>query len=428
MYKPVYRFISIALICFTFTSCYKPKQVNKVSMPADSNSVTHPTLDKNDSFELTIWNSNYDMKYVESQLKTSYPNATCKIVKLDGDAVSLIYSALYSGIAPDLIFYDISQVNQLNSIDGFEDLSSEPYNAAQLKHLYTESEWRKGLSFHGSRKIAIPLTPSVAATFYRADILEQCGITTDPEQLARLMSTSAGWLSVADKLKMRNKYMIDWKNQLIELYNTNIRLFDENMNFSVDKLLAADIINTSNRAAKMGFESTLSVWTPKGQEAIRKGDLPILYLGDWGMYQIAHWAPETSGKWRVTSLPFGIKREWGQSFVSIPSKAKYKEEAWGLLKKFAVDDKTGIYNIRDTAYEFLGNQKANIIFDEIRKELPSPSFTPMDIEAASLWKSGLYSAFDKDDALSIINNTEKNINEKLGKQMNFLSDYLKNSK
>lgn len=429
MSKLFQKLTSIALICFSLAGCSKSIKKGTENMETTNSSATGTTMaSKDDTFELTIMNSKLDEDYIKEQLKEIYPNATCKIIKLEEDSISSITSSLYSGNVPDIIFYDINQFSQLNSIDGFEDLFNEPYNAVQLKDIYTENEWNKGLSFAGNHKIAIPLSPSVAVTFYRADIFEQCGITSDPEQLGQLISTSAGWLSVGEKLRKQGKYSMDWKSQILELYNYNGRVFDKEMNIKVDKKLIADILNTSNKAGEMGFESNVSIWTSRGQEAVRKGNMPLLYLGDWGIWLLKSWAPETFGKWRVTNLPFGIKREWGQTFISIPTKAKYKEQAWNIIKKFTQDDKTNYNNQKDATYEFLGNQKANIIFDKIRADLPYPFFTPMDEEVKALWKSGLYTAFNKNDTENIIDNTERDIKEKFDKEIQYLVNYIKNVK
>jgi ABC-type glycerol-3-phosphate transport system substrate-binding protein len=109
------------------------------------------------------------------------------------------------------------------------------------------------------------------------------------------------------------------------------------------------IFEFCKRAKDEGVVSTLSMFTPDFEAAIRDGKLATVMTGSWFKDQsyIPKYAPDQEGKWAVTVCPpvaGGLDRgsESGGSYFVIPNGAKNPDAGMAVMSLLAFDTDVGI--------------------------------------------------------------------------------------
>ena len=80
-------------------------------------------------------------------------------------------------------------VAQYRESSALTNLLEEPYNAGELAKDFVEFKWDQCKSADGSAVRLIPWDVGPCTYFYRTDIFEECGLPTDPDEVAEMMST-----------------------------------------------------------------------------------------------------------------------------------------------------------------------------------------------------------------------------------------------
>ncbi|CAH8185821.1 hypothetical protein VAE142_460001 [Vibrio aestuarianus] len=128
-------------------------------------------------------------------------------------------------------------------------------------------------------------------------------------------------------------------------------------------------------------------WSNEWYEGFRNGTFATQLSGAWLLGHLKNWiAPDTSGKWAVSHLPDGIYGSWGGSFLSIPTQSKHQDEAWKLIEYMTTQrdvqlkafETIAAFPSNITTYddpmfnqdiEFLGGQKARLLFADVAKNI-----------------------------------------------------------
>ncbi|MFU0826583.1 MAG: Extracellular solute-binding protein [Lachnoclostridium sp.] len=329
--------------------------------------------------------------------------------------------------APDVAMVEGAYIAQYRDSSALTNLYDAPYNAGDLKDDFVAYKWDQAISSDGSRIVAIPWDIGPCSYFYRTDIFEECGLPTDPEEVAKLMSTWDGVLKVAEKVSIPGKRWLlpDASYMYFELF-CNRDYYDENLNLQIEREGDLDCLNAVIKMRQNGWDMNVDMWSNEAYAAYADGSCVSVSTGAWfGGFLKTDIDPNGSGHWGVTTLPGGVKSSnWGGSFLVIPEQSQNKEAAWAFVKYMlatteaqntmfkAVDyypayipawSDESIYNEPDP---YFCNQTPKKLWAEIAADLQPVNTTMMDTTAEgciySSVNAGLQQGLDAEGIRSLV--------------------------
>lgn len=304
--------------------------------------------------------------------------------------------------APDVAMVEGAYVAQYRDFSALTNLLDEPYNAGELKDDFVAFKWDQCQSADGTAMRLIPWDVGPTTYFYRTDIFEECGLPTDPDEVAELMSTWDGVLEVARKVNIPGKRWLlpDAAYLYYELF-CNRDFYDEDLNLQVERDGDLDCLNAVIKMREEGLDMNVDMWSTEAKAAYADGSVASVISGGWfGGFLKTDYAPDASGKWGVAKIPGGVKASnWGGSFLVIPEQSKNKAAAWAFVKYMmatkegqndifqAVDyfpaytpayEDASIYEATD---DYFSGQQPKKLWAEIATELQPVNTTMMDSAA-----------------------------------------------
>lgn len=396
-----------------------------------------------DPVELLFWSYYGGWEPIIEAFQMKYPNVTIHFETFSNDTyVNTYQQAMASSKTPDVMITDSEHFGQFSAIMGLENLLD--YGAGQYEDDFSESLWRSNLSFDGSSLIGMPSGSSPMVTYYRADIMEEHGFPSDPDELGTFMENPDNWLRIARELKESDSYIAAWPMDVIQLYDSTQPLFVENMEFGRNTDETRRAIDIAKTLYNEGLISSTDIWTQFGYQAIKKGKFAMLYLGTWGANQIEEWAPETAGLWRQTRLPFNLYGWVNSSSFMIPTSANNKRWAYTFIefcvtewsmKALKSNSVPSYFPARGQGErlkrknDFFGGQNLYALNEALAKRMEETTATPIDLPAKSIWNKVINQGIERDRmADAIIKDAEKEIRATLGKEINILKAYLAEQK
>lgn len=436
--KKIKILLSLLFIIFLIGGCAKKEDIDKNSITSEE-----IIIEREDN-DLVIW-SHYEINDdIINGFKGKYPEINVKVrVFPFKDYQKYYLAALSAEEVPDIMIMDSTNFGSFNTLDVFEDLSSEPYDANRYKEDFDKEMWEVGSSFDRKSLIGLPIASAPIVTYYRRDIMEEYGLPSEPEDLATYMENPENWIEIGLKFKEDGRYLCQWAADPVTIVNSSIGYFDSNLNYLKDTELFSESINIAKKSRELGLVAYKDIWTEEGEEYIREGKFPMLYLGSWGADQIKEWVPEQSGKWRVTRLPFNVYGWNNSTLMSIPNKAVKKKEAWAFTEYYTFEKKQydTIGNV--TAYipfrnnkeliehtnEYLGGQKDQELYELVLSKTQEYPVTSLDAKAYDIWVSKVNQGLQqKYDTKTIIENINKEIEESLKTDKKILLDSIKGNR
>lgn len=304
--------------------------------------------------------------------------------------------------APDVAMVEGAHVAEYRDSSALTNLLDEPYNAGELKDDFVAFKWDQCQSADGKAMRLIPWDVGPTTYFYRTDIFEECGLPTDPDEVAELMSTWDGVLEVARKVNVPGKRWLlpDAAYLYYELF-CNRDFYDEDLNLQIERDGDLDCLNAVIKMREEGLDMNVDMWSTEAKAAYADGSVASVISGGWfGGFLKTDYAPDASGKWGVAKMPGGVKASnWGGSFLVIPEQSKNKAAAWAFVKYMlatkegqndifqAVDyfpaytpayEDASIYDATD---DYFSGQQPKKLWAELAKELQPVNTTMMDAAA-----------------------------------------------
>lgn len=315
---------------------------------------------------------------------------------------------------PDVVMTTGDWLTPLNMSAGVENLLDPPYNAGELKDLWTESNWDHWLSLDGKQLVGLPWDTGATLSYYRADILEENGFPSDPKELASYISEPEQFLDMAQALKAKDIYLLESNRTIMDVYTSGEGFFDRGLNFirNTDKYVEGLRLAQQVKQLGLAFNNS-AFWSDPGKQAVASGKIAMVYYGSWIMSGIQDAAPDSVGKWGATHLPLGQAVAGSGSTLSILSQSKNKELAWEFIKFLLATDEgqkawieSGGAPGYKPAWEFpqykdfttalTGSQKINEIGAEAMENSTSLYIsTPLDAKATEIWNKGIDEAIEK---------------------------------
>ncbi|UUZ80379.1 extracellular solute-binding protein [Paenibacillus sp. P26] len=315
---------------------------------------------------------------------------------------------------PDVIMITGDWLAPHNMSAGVENLLNPPYDAGKLKDLWPQPLWEHWLSLDGKQLVGLPWDMGPTMTFYRADILEENGFPSDPKELATFMSNPEQFFDMAQALKAKGVYLLEFNKTIMDFYTGGEGFFDRNLNFirNTDKYVEG--LKLAQKVKQLGLALNNSAfWSDPGKQAVASGKLAMVYYANWIRDAIKDAAPDAVGKWRMTHLPLGQMVSGSGSTLSILSQSKNKELAWEFVKFLLATDegqKAWVEGGNTPGYKkawsfpayknfttpLTGDQKINEIQSEaMEKSKATYITTPLDAKANEIWNKGIDEAIEK---------------------------------
>jgi multiple sugar transport system substrate-binding protein len=143
-------------------------------------------------------------------------------------------------------------------------------------------------------------------------------------------------------------------------------------------------------------------WTNEWAAGFKQNRIATQMMGCWLAGHLKNWlAPDTKGLWRSARLPAGVSASYGGSFYAIPKKAAHKAEAWEFIRFMTTQKDILLSSLRaldafpalieaqqdkvmDEPIEFLGGQKARLLWRDIAAQVPAITVNKHDSMATDV--------------------------------------------
>lgn len=388
------------------------------------------------SGKLTVWTfaTNTHEKMNEA-FQAKYPNVQLDFQILSWDDMQKnLKNALATGTGgPDVAMIEGGWFSTMNTGEGLEDLLAAPYNAAELKDKFTDANWQRWHSLDGTKLLGMPWDIPPMVTFYRPDILEENGFPSDPVELGEYIANEDNFLNMAQALKAKGIYVLEQNDTIFNLYTSGEGFFDRGLNYVRNNEKFAHGLDLAKKVKQLDLAlKDCALWCDGGKQALATGKVAMLYYGGWATGTIKDAAPDTLGKWRTTTLPFGTTSANGGSTMSILSQSQNKELAWEYLKFTLASDEGqkafveqggspgyipawSFPEVADKTQEMLGDQKYNEIWNPLAQKINTLWVsTPFDTDATDIFNKGIADAIDKNtDSKAALQKIQDDIEAKI---------------
>ncbi|WP_082074598.1 extracellular solute-binding protein [Martelella endophytica] len=327
-----------------------------------------------------------------------YPNITVNVQgfpNANSNYLNTVQRALLSGSGPDVAMIEINELALLRQRPQWVDLAAEPFNAGPLLEDFAGFA-AENVKTDNGKIVALPKHTGPGAMFYRRDIFDEVGLSSEPDAVADTFATWDAFLSEGSKMIVPNeRWMIANGLEIltVRMGQAGIGWFDADGNLQLDNPVIIDALDLIDQAGKAKLISPFSMWSPEWQSAFGKGQIATIMSGNWfgGLLKRA-FAPNDAGKWGVSPVPADENgsRSWnyGGDFIGVLNTSKSKEAAWAFIHWLVTDDESlkqqyqndDLYpaylpagsadwiNFEDPYY---GGQNVNTVFAEVQRTMKS---------------------------------------------------------
>ena len=264
------------------------------------------------------------------------PDAKVKLSEVGSttETATALTAALAGGEVPDLVMIQNDDLPKFVENPGnFVDLRTLGGDEVGEDYL----DWAMGFATaEDGTVVGIPTDVGGLGLAYRADLFEAAGLPTDPAEVAAAWSTWDDFIDMGTTYtEATGKPFIDnvettvffsTVNQVDQKYYTDDGepVYDTNPEVKEAFQVAVD-------AYEAGLSADIAAWSTGWDPGRANGSFAVTVAPSWMLSQIKNAAPDTAGKWRVTTVP-GVGGNWGGSVIAIPARAANKAGAWQYIE------------------------------------------------------------------------------------------------
>ena len=404
--------------------------------------------------EIVIWGWPTHDKAYEGIMKgfnEQYPDI--KVTWLMQQGAGGTRDALSTSLAageglPDITAIEINDIDRFVLQGGFEDLLKPPYNAGKYKDDFVAYKWAQASTPDG-RLLAIPWDIGPASMFYRRDAFEQAGLPSDPEAVAKMLSTWKGYIETGKKVAKPDQgiFWTDNAGEIPYIYFAHKNFFDEQYNVAINTPKTLEVLQYAKQIRDLKLDAKSTLWTEEWYATMRSGQAVTIISGCWfGSFLKSFVHPDGIGKWGVVPIPEDPQQNWGGSFLAITEKSKNKAAAWAFVEYAlaTVQGQNGIFKAVDyfPAYKpawtdplyqegdpYFGGQKTRELWTKIANAPGKILTTPMDSAAEQAFNGEVAKMLNEGlDPQATIKAIEKAITEQTAQDRALVLDMLKKKK
>jgi ABC-type glycerol-3-phosphate transport system substrate-binding protein len=283
---------------------------------------------------ITVWYYDNSISATVEAFKRANPTIGVDL-KTFGDAEQGLLRALESGIGlPDVSIFSSYSAGALAQRGGLLPLSEAPFDAAALKNDFVAAAWNGGLD-EQNKLIGMPLGVYLGTYWYRADVLAEAGVESDPEKLKERITDWPTLFTFAKAFTAKRTEASLLPRAFFDVFVTQVSQQGGGL-VEKSKLL---IEEKGMQAAEQALLArTLNLDLPRivdndtaWDEAIRDGSIAGLFAPTGFQGYISNVYFNLVGKWRSISPPGGSFLQ-GAQYLGIPTKSTNQEAAWAFVK------------------------------------------------------------------------------------------------
>lgn len=303
--------------------------------PASSPAASSSAATTGAATTLTMWDfGGGGQEKVIKEWEAAHPGVKVKTVISGFDEHhEKLLAGFVSGQVPDVAVVEVGysslfKANPKNFVD-----LGKSCKAKEREANYLPFRWAHGVSADGT-VIGFPTDVGGLAVAYRTDLFKAAGLSTDPAEVTKLISTWPEFLAVGDKYKAATgKKFLDSSGLLFEsLVKQGPEGFyapDGKATYETSEHVQK-AWKLANEAISRGLSANLAGFSPEWNAAMAKGDYAVQLAPAWMRTYIKTQAPTTKGKWNIAKFPEG-GGNWGGAQLTIPAAAKHPELACDLI-------------------------------------------------------------------------------------------------
>jgi multiple sugar transport system substrate-binding protein len=315
---------------------------------------------------------------------------------------------------PDLMVVEYGYVGRFAEGGGLEDLGAAPYNMLAQRARIVPFAYAQGTSTGGAL-VAMPTDIGPGTLLYRTDILKKAGLTE-----ADLTQSWDGFVNSGLKIKSSTgAYLVaharDIKDIMIraDLKTGEALYIDKTGKVLVDSPRFVRAFEMAKKVRDQKLDGKIGAWSNEWSEGFKRGTIATQMTGAWLAGHLNNWlAPETKGLWRAAQLPEKAFGSWGGSFYSIPKGAKNKALAADFIQMMTLTPELQLAAFKsqdafpallethkdvffDQPIEFLGGQKARLIWREAAQKIKAVDVHKLDPIAEEIINTELDKVLDQ---------------------------------
>jgi multiple sugar transport system substrate-binding protein len=340
----------------------------------------------------------------------NHPDVEIKLANADfPEYQNGLVAALASGNGlPDVMALEFQFVSRIIETGGVEDLAKPPYEVGRLRNRFLAFSLPQVTTDTGVIG-AIPTDVGPGTLFYRKDILERSGVTE-----AELTRSWASYIGAGKKIREKTGAALlasaaDMKDVMIRV---GVKpgegiYFDKNHKVLIDAPRFVRALTMARQVRADKLDARIAAWSEDWRHGWTGGTFATQMMGAWLSGQMATWgAPDAKGLWRAAPLPEGASASFGGTFYAIPKKAAHKALAWQFIQYMTLDKEQqqrafkkydafpALLAAQDDPFfeqpvEFLGGQKARVVWRELANRIPPMAVDRNDALAEQAVKTAL---------------------------------------
>ena len=303
---------------------------------------------------ITVWDYYGEATPVKPLIEgfqKEYPNITVQYEGLDWDTtLEKLNVVLTGGTPPDVVTTDMTWLPKFAALGAFtdlKDLSGGKLNGTAWDAAYTPGAL-ESITFN-NQVVAALYDFDVYALYYRADLLEQKGVS---------VPKAGDWLmDVSKKLAEGDKYLYQW---LPETFHGSQWIYENGGDLlSADNKTVTFNSPEAVQAIQVYYDmltSGASIYWGADQgeriQGIKDGRIAMFSDGPYNMGIMKSAAPEMAGQWKVALHPYSKQpgSYLGGTGLVIPAKSAHKDAAWKFIEyAMRVENQIGVYTYAGAA-------------------------------------------------------------------------------
>lgn len=334
-----------------------------------------------------------------------HPDVDIKVVgRAYADHHNAMVTSLATGTSlPDVMAVELGFLGRFAEGRRLEDLSQPPFDGAKYTSKFVPFTIPLATNSHGELS-ALPTDIGPGTLFYRADLLEQAGVS---EQ--ELTQSWESYIEAGKKIKeATGAYLLASANDLMSIViRSNLEdgegiYFDKDRNVLVESPRFVKAFKLAKAVRDAGLDAEIGAWSNEWSEGFKRGTIATQMMGAWLGGHLQNWlAPNTRGLWRAANLPEGAYASWGGTFFAIPKDGANRELAWEFVKFMTLDKQQQLAAFKqedafpalteaqdDPFYEepveFFGGQTTRILWRDAVPKIPAISVGKHDAVAGEV--------------------------------------------
>jgi len=376
--------------------------------PAAEESAAEEPMEK-PSGKLVIWvqQANQDVweQTVLPGFQEEYPDIELEFVNYPPEEVARQAAlAIQGGTGgPDLGVTQYRDVQQLIALEGVMDISDRmisyvgDFNPDILAYCETDGAY-----------YCAPWDIGPTATFYRRDIFEAAGLSSDPDDVSAMVATWDDYLATCITIKEETGLPCTSQNKansygytvIDMMWQQGIGFFDDEGAVTLD---SPEVVAALEKLGEFWAADVTSdnlewtdPWYAELAASMDNTDTPpiatLVYPAWMGGFFKSWIAPDLAGQWGVALMPAweegGVRASMGGgSTYFIPNDSANPEAAWAFIEYFALNTENQVaqYEYSDyfptllPTYEaslfsegdpYFGDQAARLVFAEVAQNVP----------------------------------------------------------